>query len=108
MGAITPDKAWQAAQEHMDTNVLNTRAFQEAWCLWVSDRAERRKPLTKAAMRLQILKLEGMGHAMAIASIKQSIEMGWIGLFPVKDLPLQNGSKFLPAEQWRSREGLPG
>jgi hypothetical protein len=66
--------------------VLDTPEFLKAWILWTEDRKQRRKPITDHAAELQLETLAGIaksfGVAGAVASITQSIERGYTGLFP--------------------------
>lgn len=61
--------------------LLNTPEFKEAWELWQQHRKEIRHSLTPSTIRLQLKKLEKMGASKAIASINQSVENGYQGLF---------------------------
>ena len=64
---------------------LNVPAFCELWTEWVLERKARGKSLTARAAKMQLATLEGMGPDGAMASIRQSIEKGWTGLFEPKD-----------------------
>ena len=64
---------------------LNTPAFCELWTEWVLERKARGKSLTERGARMQLTTLEAMGPTAAMASIRQSIEKGWTGLFEPKD-----------------------
>ena len=59
---------------------IQTEDFADAWEMWVEDRRERNKKLTKRAVELQLIKLDGMGERRAIAAINHTIENGWTGL----------------------------
>ncbi|MCP4903001.1 MAG: helix-turn-helix domain-containing protein [bacterium] len=72
---------WAIAKGFMVSDDLKTATFRNAWEDWVVDRVVRRKPPTDRAVKLQIRKLEAMGHDNAILSIKNSIANGWTGLF---------------------------
>jgi hypothetical protein len=65
--------------------------FMQVWADWVEHRSEMRRPLTKAAIRMQIRDLkkiaEQYGVEGVIASIEQSIKNGWQGLFEPKQVP---------------------
>lgn len=63
---------------------LNVPQFQELWMEWNAERKAKRKSLTPGAARRQLKFLEGLGLEAAMASINQSIEKGWVGLFAVK------------------------
>lgn len=60
---------------------LNSDEFKEAWALWCQHRKEIKKKLTPTTTHLQLRKLSLWGEKRAIASIYQSIENGWQGLF---------------------------
>jgi len=60
---------------------LKDREFIEAWHQWERYRKEIRHSLTKSTANMQLKKLNSFGLEKAIASIYQSIEHGWIGLF---------------------------
>lgn len=66
---------------------FDSPGFGEAWEDWKKQRRELRKKLTDSTQRAQLKKLQTMGEAAAITSIRQSIENGWQGLFPPKDNP---------------------
>ena len=63
---------------------LDTPEFAEAWDEWETNRREIKKPLTQMAITKQLNKLKKWGSDLAIETINQSIEAGWIGLFPPK------------------------
>ena len=82
---------------------LNTPAFVGAWESWKTFRNEKdKKPLTLSTAKAQLNKLAKMGTASAIASIEQSIERGWTGLFAPKDD--QHGTSRQPS---RSAPAIP-
>ena len=59
----------------------------EAWGMWVRDRADRKKPVTNAAAKLHLRKLETLragGHDPVLV-IENAIENGWQGLYAAKD-----------------------
>jgi hypothetical protein len=60
--------------------------FDSAWDAWVKHRQEIRKKLTPSTVAAQMAKLKAMGEGSAVASIYQSIENGWTGLFEPKGL----------------------
>lgn len=64
---------------------LNVPQFCELWTEWVLERKARGKSLTTRAAKMQLATLEAMGPTAAMASIRQSIEKGWTGLFEPKD-----------------------
>ena len=61
---------------------LDNPSFQKAWGEWVTYRHERRKPLTKSTIKMQLTKLAKTPDE-AVAIIERSIEQGWTGLFPL-------------------------
>jgi len=67
-------------------NKLNNNQDKEAWQRWIDYRAERKKGITLSTAKLQLGKLvEYQAKGMsAIDIINQSIEKGWLGLFPIK------------------------
>ena len=62
---------------------LNNPEFRTAWSEWLAYRAERRNKVTDRAAELQLRKLAAAAD-QAVAMIRQSIENGWSGLFPVR------------------------
>lgn len=61
---------------------LDTPEFRSAWADWLAYRHERRLPkLIPKSIDAQLQKLAGWGQKDALASIKQSIEQQWQGLF---------------------------
>lgn len=63
---------------------LSSPDFAAAWNTWEKHRREIRKKLTSSTIQKQLKKLAELGEAHAIASIEQSIEKGWTGLFEVR------------------------
>lgn len=61
---------------------LDTPDFRRAWAAWLSDRVERKKPLTARAADLQLRKLAPVGPAAAVAAIEKAIASGWQGIYP--------------------------
>lgn len=60
---------------------------REAWAMWAKDRADRKKPITRAGATLQLKDLEkyrAQGHD-PVAVIENSISRGWQGLFPPRE-----------------------
>lgn len=57
-------------------------AFASAWSQWGKHRREKRKNLTRSTIDKQLRKLASMGEQKAIATIENSIEQGYTGLFP--------------------------
>lgn len=58
----------------------------DLWADFIADRKERKKPLTTRAQKLALTRLEllhAAGQDVAEV-IRQSIERGWSGLFPIK------------------------
>lgn len=60
--------------------------FRESWESWAAHRTEIHKPLTKTSCQQQLSKLGKLSEENAIATINQSIENGWQGLFELKKL----------------------
>ena len=65
-------------------DVLNTDKFRDIWADWMKHRAEIGHTLKPTTIKSQLKKLEKMGHDEAIAQLRQSIEQGYQGLFPVR------------------------
>lgn len=62
--------------------------FNKVWEEWKKHRTEIRHTLTPSTEKRQLTKLMGWGIEGAIASISQSIEQGWQGLFkPERNIP---------------------
>lgn len=61
----------------------------EVWSAFKDHRKKRRSPMTDYAMELTVEKLEVLRKAGndPTAVMKQSIEMGWMGVFPLRDRP---------------------
>ncbi|MBN2210764.1 MAG: hypothetical protein JW709_05145 [Sedimentisphaerales bacterium] len=64
---------------------LNTEAFHDAWEQWHSHRRELKRPLTPTTAKRQLVLLSRQPADIAIAMIEQSLEHGWMGLFPLKN-----------------------
>ncbi len=64
---------------------LQTDAFRAAWADWRAYRTERRHTLTESTARAQLASCARMGAEAAVASIRRSIEAGWLRLIPPKD-----------------------
>ena len=79
---------------------LDTAEFRAVWVLWMADRKARRHPVTAHAAVLQFAMLGKLGVETAILSIKQSIQNGWIGLFPVQASRMEVKVKSEPGSGW--------
>ncbi len=66
--------------EHMQSDVLKTDAFRDAWSDWENHRKEIKKPLTKTSVKRQIRLLESWGERRGIAAIHHTILKGWTGI----------------------------
>ncbi len=66
---------------------LDTPGFQETWNDFVRYRCEIRKPLSNLTCSRLLTRLSGYPVDTAIQMLNQSIENGWQGVFPVKNLP---------------------
>jgi len=62
-----------------------TDRFRSAWCGWVAQRKETRKPMTERAARISIGKLREWGYQAAIVAVERSIESTWAGVFRPQD-----------------------
>ena len=60
--------------------------FRDAWQDFVAMRSEIKKPLKPTAIKLSLSKLQAMGEATAIRSLKDSTANQWQGLFEPKEL----------------------
>lgn len=61
---------------------LNTAEFRTAWAAWEKHRREKRQALTPSTRTKQLAKLATLAVTDAIATIDNSIDQGYIGLFP--------------------------
>lgn len=68
---------------------LDTPEFRSWWAKWQTFRRETRHALTPTTVEMQLEKLASLGPSVAAATIRQSIENGWQGLFPSKLPPRQ-------------------
>lgn len=59
--------------------------FKQAWQDWTQHRKEARKKMTPSTERSQLRKLEKLGEDRAIATIRNSIEGGYQGLYEPKN-----------------------
>jgi hypothetical protein len=64
--------------------VFESIALNELWEKWKKYRKEIKKPVTATSSQQQIKKLKKIPPTEAIEMIEQSIENGWVGLFPLK------------------------
>jgi len=58
--------------------------FKKAWLGWEAYRKEKRKPLTKTTIVLQLKDMTALSEKDAIDTIAQSMRNGWLGLFPAQ------------------------
>lgn len=65
--------------------------FIDAWKMWCTYRKESGKKMVKTTARLHLKKLQDFGPEWAVASIEQSVERSWTGLFRSSDAPQQHG-----------------
>lgn len=70
-----------------DKMPFESEAFRATWAEWEQHRKEIRKKLTPTTVKRQFKKLAEMGEARAIASLLQSIENGWTGIFEPRETP---------------------
>jgi hypothetical protein len=61
-------------------------AFKQAWQLWTDERKDRKKPLSKRAVNLQIGKMKGFTEKEVIDSIHAAIEKNWATIYPKKEI----------------------
>jgi hypothetical protein len=74
---------------------LDCPTFREIWARWIEYRKEIRHVLTVSTAEAQLHKLAQAGAEVAGKIIEQSVEQGWQGLFPLKELPTRG--TFMPA-----------
>jgi hypothetical protein len=79
-------------------DVLATDTFKATWSDWLAYLTERKKPPTERTVKMQLKKLEAMGHDQAIAAIETSITNGWQGIFE----PGPSAKSGQPAAQHRA------
>ena len=75
-----------SSSELISTYVDMDLPFQSAdfalfWRNWIQHRKEMKKPLTPTSHKSQLAFLAGMTEGKAIASLKQSMQQGWQGIF---------------------------
>lgn len=83
-----PKKVGPAPETIKDIILKQPAGLQEALTDFVADRIERKKSPTTRAVKGWISKLEEMYPGKVekqVASLKQSIDRGWMGLFEVKE-----------------------
>ncbi len=78
---------------------LATDSFRRAWDEFCQHRREIRQALKPTGAAGALKKLAGWGEAKAIASIEQSIENGWTGLFEPRGVQSRKSSSQLDKEQ---------
>lgn len=80
--AKKPTKKKPASADEVPVpEALDTQNFRRAWEDWKKYRRQARKPLTPISVERQFAMLSRLGADAAVASIEQSIERGWQGLF---------------------------
>ena len=62
---------------------LNTDEFKRTWKDWIQHRKEKRQPLTPTTIKRQI-KMLSENSGTAVATLEQSMEKGWQGLFVIE------------------------
>lgn len=75
------------------TVIFTSPELQQAWDNYTAMRKERGKTLTPRSIKMLVDKIATWEDADAIASLNQSAEAGWLGVFPVK-----KAGQFLRAE----------
>lgn len=71
--------------------ILDNADFRGAWQDWLAYRSQRKLPkLVPKSVDAQLRKLADYGSAGAIASIRQSIEQNYQGLFAPKNMPAEH------------------
>ncbi|RJP68407.1 MAG: hypothetical protein C4539_08955 [Ignavibacteriales bacterium] len=72
---------------------LKTDEFIKSWKSWISYRKEIKKKITQSTAIQQLKKL--CEYETPVLVIEQSIEKGWQGLFPVKQLQAEDNKPLL-------------
>ena len=77
----TKKVSWQEyARKYKLPDGLSGDGFSEVWQDWVAHREEIKKPLTAKSIEMQLSRLEALGPERAQATIRHTIERGWVGL----------------------------
>jgi hypothetical protein len=81
---------------------FDSEAFKTTWQTWEDERKERRKPLSKRAIILQIGKMKGFTEREVIAAINDAIEKRWASFFPKKEITTNQPRPIHTTEKPRS------
>jgi len=65
---------------------FESERFKTTWQAWKDERKERRKPLTKRAIVLQIGRMQGFTENEVITAINLAIEKQWATFYPQKEM----------------------
>jgi hypothetical protein len=65
----------------VDIDLPHGEKFKTAWSKWVEYRKERKKPLTRMTIEMQIKDCKVNNEDACVAAIDKSIQRGWLGLF---------------------------
>jgi biotin operon repressor len=79
---------------------FDDQRFVALWEAWVTHRKQLRKPLTQTTIKLQLAKLAKWGVEKSCASIQQSLEAGWQGLFDSAPQPKKFGPRPTTSDQF--------
>lgn len=83
---------------------MNHPEVLAAWAEYIQHRVELKAPLTTIGSKRALIKVEelAMGNPRrAVAIINQSLESGWLGIFPLKP---ENEQRFLARERALTKE----
>lgn len=102
-------KARSAAQAEIPESLRREESFAPAWERWLKFRREKSggKKLPFSTQEVQLAKLEKWGAAKSVASINQSIDAGWTGLFePKSGIPAK--ARVLPPQDdyWKQQADM--
>ena len=81
---VQPKESGALSFDHLIPPQLRTEEFQSAWNNWCKFRKEIKHRLTDSTAERQLQKLGRYPPKVAVAAIDESIEKGWMGLFPEK------------------------
>lgn len=65
----------------IDISLPHGEKFKAGWDKWVAYRKERRKPLTRMTVEMQLKDCKANTEDACIEAINKSIQRGWLGLF---------------------------
>lgn len=68
----------------LPTQYSSNKEFADAWIEWEKYRKEKKKKLTESTAKKQLELLITFSVSKSVSTINQSIQNGWVGLFPGK------------------------